>query len=129
MSKNIYQDKRWKETRARYLKDKCELCGSTDRLSLHHKKRIMKLWEILAACAFYVKTGVQVKSVYDIIQGNDFLKKMPLDTYKGIENIALDIHKEQEDYYYSGEDTITICISCHYKIHRGKLEIPKERTQ
>jgi len=46
--------------------------------------------------------------------------------YQELKEVALPLLEAQREYYMSGLDTVTLCISCHYKVEHGMMQLPPE---
>src|SRR5690606_18242534 len=61
-----WQTKDWKERRAEIIKDKCEICGSNDTLTLQHRSHPQKYAEYLSEVTrAYVQTYISTAPVID----------------------------------------------------------------
>lgn len=158
------QLKEWKDKRKTILKDKCEVCGSTNVLILHHLERSLSYHSL------------RMLVIRDIVNQHIEQKEVPMKKYvhcpkcdnrvfrkrvekkpsfvckrckaefdnpmEGVEidkralyqfvtheyrheiyQTAYKLAGEQFKEYMTLSGTITICKSCHFKIHKGWLKI------
>jgi ribosomal protein L37AE/L43A len=169
VSTKPYQLKAWKDKRSQLLKDKCEICGGTKVLIIHHLKRSLSYHELryLITWDFYQQllkgvNGIPLpmrkyKHCPNCIarSGSWNVRTTKTPTYRcqkckaefdnGVEeeeldkaatfqlsrsifkndihNLAVKMASEQFDDYMKMTNTMTICKSCHFKIHKGWIKI------
>ena len=105
--------------RKKHLKSACEICSSTDRLSLHHNRPMKKLKYLI-----YELAGEAVRinhPEYGFVKWAEASEELRRAAYQELKEIALPMWEKEHEAYLSGEGTVTLCISCHYKAeHMGK---------
>ena len=118
-----WQLKKWRVARAEHIKDKCEICGSTKVITLHHRHRALQFWEIRVGIKDFLRTGywwfpnIIPPPTPEVLQACKSTLNLP--DKELIKKIATVITKEQYKKYLTCEDTITLCKSCHFKVEKG----------
>lgn len=98
------------------LNSVCQICGSTDRLALHHRKRRRTFQEIVEDLLW---EGIgRPPRTTEVLSWLHAEARHPY--HARIE--AHNIFEKEKKEYLSGEDTITLCASCHYKVENGALQ-------
>ena len=99
----------WKEIRAHYIKDACEICG-TMKYPEENKKRKREMYEKFG------RIYMPDKSIFIIFQ---------LEHNKSIFFRYQKLHLHHRNYKDCGneqkEDVITLCETCHFLVHKYNL--------
>jgi|SRR3989344_172183 len=119
-----WQLKDWKEKRKGILKDKCEWCGSIEKLLLHHNVNhsTTRHYKIREQVARFIckQMGVDVQPSAIYRSGGFGTKKgyVPIGeirrALKEHQELIEEGRKQADDEYQSLANTITICKKCHF---------------
>lgn len=74
--KRSWHTKDWKERRSKVIKDKCEICGSKETLTLQHLSHAKKYWEYKRdVTTEYAKSFIDSNPIVDKYEFSEHMKK------------------------------------------------------
>jgi len=115
MSKKSWQTKDWRERRKRLIKDKCEQCGATEDLAVHHPSMPEKYDKYyLKAYMYFNELFLEENANTNF---NDFITKEDILNY--IENTPRETYKMcpkcSGNYYERRKEPHLVCSKCKFE--------------
>jgi 5-methylcytosine-specific restriction endonuclease McrA len=117
MQTAVWNSWEWKAMREETLHSTCQICGSTNKLVVHHARHRRTLYQIVEQVAWKHIGRPSLATYY----GQAYLAEMCRHPSFEIKREAGEIYRREHEWYLSGKDTITLCGQCHYDIELGGL--------